>query len=57
MGGFPKNEKLKLELFKLKAVTPKRRMKDGRLKLVSYTDVIWFLIEHYHKTKEGINDG
>lgn len=36
--------KLKLELSKLKGIAPKRKRKR-----ISYSDVIWFLLDHYNK--------
>lgn len=35
---------LKLELSKLKGIAPKRKRKR-----ISYSDVIWFLLDHYNK--------
>lgn len=43
------SDKLKLELFKLKGVAPRRRSWG----IVTYNDVIWFLLK-YHKEKEGL---
>ncbi len=47
------NEKLLLELFKLKKIVP--RKKRGGTKFVSYSDVVWFLLDHYKEFKEEKN--
>lgn len=44
-------DKLKLELFKLKAIT-KKRHRQGASK-TSYSDVVWFLLDYYKKNEEA----
>jgi len=45
---YTRDEKLILELFKLKGIAPKRR----KSRQVTYGDVVWFLL-NYYKEKEG----
>ncbi len=48
-GTLHEQSRLKLELFKLKSIAP--RKKRSGTHIVSYADVVWFLLEHYKKTQ------
>ncbi len=48
-GTLHQQSRLKLELFKLKGIAPRKRRQG--INRVSYADVVWFLLEHYKKTK------